>query len=209
MIIRSRKSKDKHTMAKKRQKDKTLHRKLKIEQHEPIKYREWTPVLRKGKQFLLNIRHLSCLNVIWIGWSLHSIYLIYDRLLVCTAVNLWCNFCPVYGMYLTFIHAEPHGWCQPHVEQVQLYLPEHLSSTPVFNTVRVAHLYFSVFFGIFLIFFLFGRVFLSWLLITILEHILVSSCFIGKARGMVWIVVLAECWTWLLNISIIIHVQTE
>jgi hypothetical protein len=49
-------------------------------------------------------------------------------------------------MYLTFIHAEPHGWCQ-------LYLPEHLSSTPVFNTVRVAHLYFSVFFGIFLIFF--------------------------------------------------------
>ena len=33
---------------------KTLHRKLKIEQHEPTNNRGWTPELRKGKQFLLH-----------------------------------------------------------------------------------------------------------------------------------------------------------
>ena len=33
---------------------KTLHRTLKIEQHEPSKDREETQVLRKGKQFLLH-----------------------------------------------------------------------------------------------------------------------------------------------------------
>jgi hypothetical protein len=34
---------------------KTLHRKLKIEQHKPYKNRGWTRVLRKGNQFLLHI----------------------------------------------------------------------------------------------------------------------------------------------------------
>jgi hypothetical protein len=32
---------------------KTLHKKLKMEQHEPTKNRGLTPVLLKGKQFLL------------------------------------------------------------------------------------------------------------------------------------------------------------
>jgi hypothetical protein len=33
---------------------KTLHIKLKIEQHDPTKNWGWTQVLRKGKQFLLH-----------------------------------------------------------------------------------------------------------------------------------------------------------
>jgi hypothetical protein len=60
-------------------------------------------------------------------------------------------------MYSTFIHTKQHGWCQPHVEQEQLYLPENLSSTSVFNTVRVAHLYFSVFLYLFNLFFIWSR----------------------------------------------------
>jgi len=39
---------------------KTLHRKLKIEQHEPTTNRGWTQVLRKSKQFLLHMWHPSC-----------------------------------------------------------------------------------------------------------------------------------------------------
>ena len=56
-VMRIRKSKDRqhNDQTKKEQKDikQTLHRKLKIEQHEPTKRHELIQVLRKGKQFLL------------------------------------------------------------------------------------------------------------------------------------------------------------
>jgi len=39
---------------------KALHRKLKIEQHEPTNNRGSTKLLWKGKQFLLHMLHLSC-----------------------------------------------------------------------------------------------------------------------------------------------------
>ena len=59
VVIRINKSKDRQHNDHKRIKGqttiyKTLHRKLKIEQHEPHYSPGWTPVLRKNKQFLLH-----------------------------------------------------------------------------------------------------------------------------------------------------------
>ena len=60
MVRRFNRSRTDNTMAKrKRTKGQTtiykiLHRKLKIEQHEPIKNQGWTHVLRKGKKLLLH-----------------------------------------------------------------------------------------------------------------------------------------------------------
>jgi len=39
---------------------KTLHRKLKIEQHEPSKSRGWAQVHWKGHQYLLHMWHPLC-----------------------------------------------------------------------------------------------------------------------------------------------------
>jgi hypothetical protein len=58
-VIRIRISKKYKTMTKRKRTKwqttiyKTLHRKLKVEQHGPTKNRGLTPVLSKGKQFLL------------------------------------------------------------------------------------------------------------------------------------------------------------
>jgi hypothetical protein len=58
-VIRIRISKKYNTMTKRKRTKwqttiyKTLHRKQKMEQHEPTKNRGLTPVLSKGKQFLL------------------------------------------------------------------------------------------------------------------------------------------------------------
>jgi hypothetical protein len=60
-VIRIRLSKKYNTMAKRKRTKgqttiyKTVHRKLKMEQHEPTKNRGLTPVLPKGKQFLLQL----------------------------------------------------------------------------------------------------------------------------------------------------------